>query len=566
MKFLPSQLAYLLSQPEGRQNVRALGKYLLFLLAVITFHSITFHLIKQNVEGEYYSWLTGFYWTLVVMTTLGFGDIVFTSEIGRAFSLVVLLSGIVLLLVMLPFTFIRFFYAPWLEAQVRLRAPRRVPESTRDHVIITSYDPIARGLIQRLRLHAVPFFVLEPNPQLAAHMHGEGISVVAGELDSDATYTASRAAAARLVLANCDDTTNTNITLTVREVAPDVPIVAVVEEKDSIDVLELSGCTHVLPLKQRLGEYLASRVSAGHAAAHIVGRFRDLNIAELPVRHTPLAGRTVRETELRRTTGVNIVGIWERGRLLPADPGTRLHDSSVIVVAGTAEQIGALDRGLVKYDKNDHPVLVIGAGNVGCAAARVLKQKGIPVHLIERDPALRERLGDLAGDLFVGDAADRRVLEQAGLARAPSVLLSTNDDAMNIYLAVYCRRLNPTLRIISRITHERNLEAIHRAGADFVLSYTSLGVQAVFSLLQGHELLLLGEGIDLFYIRLPRSLAGKTLAETGIGARTGLTAVALQRGGQLITNPPASHRLEADTELVVLGSASQRETFDREFR
>ena len=55
------------------------------------------------MEGEQHSWITGFYWTLVVMTTLGFGDITFTSDVGRLFSILVLLSGVVLLLVMLPF-------------------------------------------------------------------------------------------------------------------------------------------------------------------------------------------------------------------------------------------------------------------------------------------------------------------------------------------------------------------------------------------------------------------------------------------------------------------------------
>ena len=59
------------------------------------------------------------------MTTLGFGDITFTSDIGRLFSIVVLLSGVVFLLVMLPFLFIRLFYAPWLEARVRLRGAAR---------------------------------------------------------------------------------------------------------------------------------------------------------------------------------------------------------------------------------------------------------------------------------------------------------------------------------------------------------------------------------------------------------------------------------------------------------
>jgi len=39
------------------------------------------------------------------MSTLGFGDITFSSDLGRIFSLIVLLTGIVYLLVMLPFTF-----------------------------------------------------------------------------------------------------------------------------------------------------------------------------------------------------------------------------------------------------------------------------------------------------------------------------------------------------------------------------------------------------------------------------------------------------------------------------
>jgi hypothetical protein len=46
-------------------------------------------------EGRYHSWITGLYWTLPVMTTLGFGDITFASDIGRLFSIIVLLSGIV---------------------------------------------------------------------------------------------------------------------------------------------------------------------------------------------------------------------------------------------------------------------------------------------------------------------------------------------------------------------------------------------------------------------------------------------------------------------------------------
>ncbi len=287
MKFASSQLAYLFGNREARGNLRALLKYVLMLFAIITLYAIVFHLIKMRVEGEQHSWITGFYWTLVVMTTLGFGDITFTSDIGRLFSIVVLLSGVVLLLVMLPFMFISLFYAPWLEARVRLRAPREVPEGTSGHVILTEYDAIAIGLIERLRTEHIPYYVIEPDPIVAARMIGEGVRVIAGENDSSATYQRTNASRARMLLANCEDTTNTNITITAREIAPDLPIVAVVEEEDSIDVLRLSGATTVLPLKHQLGEYLANRADTAQRGARdrLLSRAADRRTAG--ARHHP---------------------------------------------------------------------------------------------------------------------------------------------------------------------------------------------------------------------------------------------------------------------------------------
>jgi len=113
MKVLGAQLAYLLSQQKSRGNLKTLMKFVFFLLIVILLFAGVFHWIMIKVENQNHSLITGIYWTLTVMSTLGFGDITFLSDIGRLFSVVVLLTGIVFLLVLLPFTFIRFFYAPW---------------------------------------------------------------------------------------------------------------------------------------------------------------------------------------------------------------------------------------------------------------------------------------------------------------------------------------------------------------------------------------------------------------------------------------------------------------------
>ena len=565
MKFPTSDLAYIFRRGDMRRDILALLRYVVFLAGVILLYAALFQLIMVQVEGQSHSWITAIYWTLVTMTTLGVGDVTFASDLGRLFSLVVLVSGVVLLLVVLPFTFIRFFYAPWLEAQVRLRAPRRVPPGVRGHVIISCYDEIAAGLIERLQPDGIPYYVVEPDPEAAAHLLGEGIPVVTGELDSRTTYEGLQVQQARLLLANREDTTNANITLTVREAFRDVPIIGIVEHEDSTDILELSGCTQVLPLKMRLGEYLANRVSAGLGNADVIGTFAGLQIAEFSARNTPLAGLEVRDTRLRERTGLNVVGIWHRGRLMPAFPQTSITSESIVVVVGTSAQLTALDSWLKIPRGSEVPTLVIGAGTVGSAATRALRRKGIPVHVLERDPRAQERLESVADHVFVGDASDREALMKAGLEDAPSVLLTTNDDAVNVYLAVYCRRLKPDLRIVSRITHNRNLEAIHRAGADFALSYSSLGAEAVVSLIEGHELVILEGDIDLFAVPLPPSLENKTLAESGIGSRTGLSVVAVKQDGQLVTNLRASMQLEAGAQLMMLGSVRQRRTFNDTF-
>lgn len=564
MKFLASQLSTLLSDQKARRDLRALGKYVAVLAGVIALFTAVFHAIMVY-EGQQHSWLTGLYWTLTVMSTLGFGDITFSSDLGRAFTVLVLLTGILMLLIVLPFVFIRFFYAPWMEAQMRSKTPRAVPDDLEGHVLICSYGPISRDLIERLKLLAIPYYVFEPDMAQAAELAGQRVEVLARDPEMVESWQAARAGAARAVFANLDDIHNTNVTVTLRQSFPDVPIVATADNEESVDILELAGASEVLLLKERLGAHLANRVNAGHAEAHVIGRFEGLTIAEFPVHRTPLVGKTIRETRLREVIGINVVGVWTRGRFELAQPETLLSEFSVPVVIGTQEQIDELNALLVIYDTNYAPTLVLGGGKVGCAAARALREREIPVHIVERDAALATSIEDCADRVIVGDAADLKVLHRAGIAEAPAVLLTTNDDATNIYLAVYCRRLNADLRIISRITDHRNLEAIHRAGADFVLSEASLWSESVIAAIEDREMMMLGSGLELFHVPVPDSIADETLVASEIGARTGLNVIAV-KGDELHANPAATTTLPAGADLLMLGTPEQIVAFSRAFQ
>ena len=563
MKTVGSHLAnFLAGRNSLRRELAPFVRFMALLASVVLVYAWLFHVLMER-EGQTHSWFTGVYWTLTVMTTLGFGDITFHSDAGRLFSVIVLISGVFMLLIVMPFVFVRAVYEPWVEQRnrARMKAIRALPEDVRDHVLICSNDPIAFALVRRLELANVPAWIIEPDEEIALRLRDAGLPVIAGDMEDAATYDAAHVERARLVFANSKDQENSNIVLTVRERNPTVPIVALVESDDSVDVLELSGASHVLPLTQQLGEHLANRVNAGVTHANVIGRFRELLLAEFPVASSPFEGRAIRELALREELGLTVVGVWRQGRLAPARPDFVLSAHCVLVVIGTAEQLAELDEVLVIYNANPHPVIVLGGGKVGRAAATALRERGVGVHMVEKNPAFAPR-GELLVDKFiVGDAADRDVLTEAGIAEAPSILLTTHDDAMNIYLTVYCRRLNPNARILTRVTHERNIEAIQRAGADFVLSYASLGVNSVLAIVQQRELVVLGEGVDLFHVPVPRALVGKTLAEADLGARTGLNVIAIQDASDHCGLAGPDTRMAAGTTLIAVGAAEDRERF-----
>ncbi len=85
------------------------------------------------------------------------------------------------------------------------------------------------------------------------------------------------------------------------------------------------------------------------------------------------------------------------------------------------------------------------------------------------------------------------------------------------------------------------------------------------SLLQRRESVILGEGFDLFYVTVPKILAGETLASSHIRARTGLNVLALRLPDDVVVLATASMVLEPDGELVMLGNESQRRDFTKEF-
>lgn len=560
MKYLPSLISYIFQKKSTISNVKMLIKYVLFLFFLIVTYSITFHYLMEY-EGREYSWVTGFYWTLTVMTTLGFGDIIFISDLGKIFSMLVMFSGVVLLLIILPFTFIQFFYAPWIEAQERRRSPRELSPETKNHVIIIEGSPAAFSLIEKLNSHNIDYVILVEDLKNAIELYDQNYKVAYGNLDDPFTYVKMRIENASMLVAFGSDELNTKIAYTVREINEKIPIVAKANSPDSVDILYLAGCSHVIELPQMLGDSLARRTIGGNARSNKIANFEELVIAEAPAAGTPLVGKNIKESGLRELCGVTVVGIWDRGKFYPPSPELIINNSTVLVLTGKQENFDLYDELFCIYHVSDEPVLILGGGRVGRTTAKSLEEKKIDFRIIEKLP---ER-DIIKGKTIIGSASDLEILNKAGIKTTPTVIVTTHDDAINIYLTIYCRKLRPDVHIISRANLDRNISSLHRAGADLVMSYASLGANSIFNILQKNKVLMFAEGLDIFRFDVPDSLSGKKLAESKIREKTNCSVLAVSLKGKYNLTPSSETVLHKGEEIVLIGTLDSEKKFFEEF-
>jgi voltage-gated potassium channel len=196
------------------------------------------------------------------------------------------------------------------------------------------------------------------------------------------------------------------------------------------------------------------------------------------------------------------------------------------------------------------------------------------VVVIERDAERLEALARSFGERFVGvtgDATDDEVLRDAGVEQAKGLVAALQEDQDNLYVALSARQLNPKLRIVSRANADRAPSKLTAAGADAVVSPTTIGGRRM-----AHELLrpnVVGfldivardvrKDLDIEEIPIPERspLIGSTLATSNIRKKSSALVLAVMNAeGETSYNPPGSFRLEAGMTLIVLG---EREQLDR---
>ena len=210
----------------------------------------------------------------------------------------------------------------------------------------------------------------------------------------------------------------------------------------------------------------------------------------------------------------------------------------------------------------DH-YIICGAGRVGRSVAREFERQPVPFVILEADEAKAQKYNDRNWLTIIGDATQEAVLRQARIAEARGLVAATTTDAINTYIVLTARTLNPKLKIIARASEEDAEKHLHTAGADTVISpYYFAGHRIAQAFLRPHVLDFIDSatvnlGLDLEIAQVPvasdSSFAGQTLAASRIGQEMGVIVLAIKRGQQMRMSPSRDDVIQADDFLIAMG-------------
>ena len=221
-------------------------------------------------------------------------------------------------------------------------------------------------------------------------------------------------------------------------------------------------------------------------------------------------------------------------------------------MAMSDEQLTAYNSTFSTPESKGYGVLILGAGNVGIAAARYLREKGTPFTIIDKEEPPPRVAKEFSQNIVIGDAADYAFLKSTIFFEASAVLVTTHNDDINIYLSLYFRKLRPDIQLLARANNESNVASLHRAGADFVLSTATTAATLLFNhLAQGHIYTMV-EGLYAIQIKIPEKMVGKSLVNLQFRALTGCSIIAMLVEGRCIINPSPFEPLPDKAEIIMV--------------
>jgi monovalent cation:H+ antiporter-2, CPA2 family len=236
-------------------------------------------------------------------------------------------------------------------------------------------------------------------------------------------------------------------------------------------------------------------------------------------------------------------------------------------------------------------MIIAGYGATGKSVARAAEITGIPYIVIELNPEIiRKEKSSRHPHFIFGDAAQREVLEHAGIYNARALVVVVSEQEAIPRIVHLARQLSPHIHIVARIRHIRHTQKLLDIGADEVVSEEFEAAREIFTralrkyhlpeteiqkivtrlqkwgyakFIKNPENSAIKSSIDtlLHSLRVhtikvePGSLSeGRTLADLNIRKRFGITEFGFRHGEKTVFDPDEDQKIAAGDSLIIFAS------------
>jgi voltage-gated potassium channel len=282
----------------------------------------------------------GFVWSLDTIATVGSIPSPETTS-GQVLKVVLIVLGVGTLFYALV-ALTEFFVAGHVTGLVEERRRQRLVDGLSDHYLVCGFGRVGRQVVRDLRAAGASFVVIDRNPDSLQAAEEVGAPYVVGEAADDQLLRQAGIERARALIACADsDAENVFITLTARELRPDMTVVARASGDEAGQKLHRAGAQRVVSPYKSSGSEMA-RLALHPQVAGVVDVAPEFRLEEIEVTpDCPGAGRPLADL-----AGSAIIAALREsdGTLVPQPAGeTVVQPGDVVIAIGTASTLDRLE-------------------------------------------------------------------------------------------------------------------------------------------------------------------------------------------------------------------------------
>lgn len=290
------------------------------------------------------------YLTVTTVSTVGYGDVVAKTDVGRLFTVALILGGVGTAF----FVFTQVFQVV-LEGQLKdlfgRRSMQKKIDALKNHVIVCGAGRVGTVVMERLAQEGQPFVVVDTGPEICQTVAEKGCLHLQGDATLDEVLLKAGVKRARgVITAIPHDAENVYVTLSARSLNPDpnFMIVARADRTEAIEKLKKAGATHVISPETMGGRQMATAMTKPAIVDLMDNVFYNeelhLDIAEIRVMPTSsLVGMSLAVCGIKEEFDSLIVGIHRDGKLLTNFGGEEtIHAGDILIVIGHREKLSLL--------------------------------------------------------------------------------------------------------------------------------------------------------------------------------------------------------------------------------